>query len=248
MTLWRLEWLRLRRTHRWVALAAVFALAGISGPLITRHLDRLVEGGAGGNVRVTVVSQRPLDAIASFASQVQQLGVLVVVLVAAAALAFDARPEASAFLRTRAPAARLLLPRAGVMALAAMGTYVFGAALAWYETAVLLGGLPAGDMLAGIALGALFMAFAVTVVALCAALVRSVMGVALAALVALIGMALLGVAEAVGAWLPTRLLSAVAELPGDAVVGDFARAAVVAVIGGGAALAAAARLLDRREV
>ena len=38
MGLWRVEWLRLVRTGRWIALAAVFLLLGLGEPLLTRYL------------------------------------------------------------------------------------------------------------------------------------------------------------------------------------------------------------------
>jgi ABC-2 type transport system permease protein len=50
-----------------------------------------------------------------------------------------------------------------------------------YETAVLLGGLPAAETLAGIAYIAVYLGFAVALTALAAALVRGVVGTALVA-------------------------------------------------------------------
>ena len=42
MTLWRLEWARLVRTRRLVALLAVYLFFGALGPLTVRYLQQIV--------------------------------------------------------------------------------------------------------------------------------------------------------------------------------------------------------------
>jgi ABC-2 type transport system permease protein len=87
--------------------------------------------------------------MAAYVDNSQQLGLLVVVLIAAAALAFDAQRESGAFLCTRVHHIRqLVLPKVAVNALAAVGAFALGPLAAWYETAVLLGGLPVAEPLA----------------------------------------------------------------------------------------------------
>ena len=91
----------------------------------------------------------PADGIAQFVGNASQIGLLVVVLVAASALAFDARREMAVFLRTRVGSVRdIMLPAYAVNTGAAVAGLVVGSLAAWYETAVLLGALPTRRMLA----------------------------------------------------------------------------------------------------
>jgi hypothetical protein len=162
VSLWRLEWLRLVRTHRLTGMVAVFLLFGFTGPLTARYLEELLRR-FGGGVEVRLPEPVPADGMAAYVDNGQQLGLLVVVLVAAAALAFDAQRESAAFLRTRVRGMwQLVLPKVAVNAGAAVGAFALGALAAWYETAVLLGGLPVAATLAGIAFVAVYLAFAVT--------------------------------------------------------------------------------------
>jgi ABC-2 type transport system permease protein len=170
----------------------------------------------------------------------------VVVLVAAAALAFDAQRESAAFLRTRVRSIwQLLLPTVAVNVLAAVGAFALGALAAWYETAVLLGGLPAAGTLAGIAYVAVYLAFAVALTALAAALLRGVVGTALAALL------LLGLVESLGIladWLPSHLVGSLHALAGGGDLGEYLPAAAVTLALGAAAVAAATWRLGHRDV
>jgi hypothetical protein len=123
VSLWRLEWLRLHRTHRLTGLVAVFLLFGFTGPLATRYLEQLLER-FGGGVEVRLPVPVPADGMAAYVDNGQQLGLLVVVLVAAAALAFDAQRESAAFLRTRVRGMwQLVLPKVAVNAGAAVAPH-----------------------------------------------------------------------------------------------------------------------------
>jgi ABC-2 type transport system permease protein len=248
MNLWRLEWLRLHRTHRLTGLLAVFLLFGLTGPLTARYLEQLLRR-FGGGVEVRLPAPAPADGMAAYVDNGQQLGLLVVVLVAAAALAFDAQRESAAFLRTRVGSIwQLLLPKVAVNALAAAGAFALGALAAWYETAVLLGGLPTAATLAGIAYIAIYLAFAVALTALAAALLRGVVGSALAALAALL---LLGLVESLGVladWLPSHLVGSLHALAAGGDPGEYLPAAAVTLVLGAAAVAAAGWRLGRRDL
>jgi ABC-2 type transport system permease protein len=150
MSLWRLEWLRLTRTHRWIGLAAVFCCLGAAGPVITRNLASIVKSAGGNsNIQVIVKQHTAIDGINAYLGYVQQIGILVIVLIAAAALAFDSRPESAAFLRTRATSRQTIIPKATVaVAAAAAAAYILDTLVAWYEADVLLGHLPVGRTLA----------------------------------------------------------------------------------------------------
>jgi len=181
MTLWRLEVLRMVRTHRWAMVVGVYVVFGVLGPITARYLGELV-GNFAGDITIVVPDPRPVDGVAQFVSNATQLGLLAVVIVAASALAVDARTEVAAFLRTRVAHGRVLLwPRYVVVTLTAVVALVAGTAVAWVLTATVLGPLPAGTMLIGTVLGALYLAFAVAVVAAAGSVARGVVPTVFAA-------------------------------------------------------------------
>jgi ABC-2 type transport system permease protein len=250
VSLWRLEWLRLLRTRRLIALLAVYVFFGLTGPLTARYLSQILNslGGTGG-VKVEFPEPRPADGIAQFTSNASQLGLLVVILVAASALAFDARREMAVFLRTRVRGVReIIVPAYAVNAGAAVGALVAGALAAWYETAVLLGPLPFGRMLTGIACAALFLVFAVAVTAFVASLVRGALATAGVSLVILLGMAILGNLGGLHRWMPTTLFSALAGLVDGSRPADFVPAAAIAIVASAVALIGAVAFGARREL
>jgi len=158
-------------------------------------------------------------------------GTLVAVVVAAGSLAFDAIPEMGIFLRTRVPrVVTILTPRLVVVAVATVAAFTLGSLMAWYETWALIGPLPAGSVLAGSAFGALFLTFVIALVAAVAGWARNVLGTVMASLVLLLLMPILGVVDPVAAWVPTRLASALAELPAGAAARDYLPATTVTLV------------------
>jgi ABC-2 type transport system permease protein len=250
MNLWRLEWLRLVRTHRLLALLGVYVFFGLTGPLTARYLGQILDRLGTNGITVEFPAPVPADGIDQFAGNAAQLGLLAVVLVAGSALAFDARREMAVFLRTRVESVRaILVPAYLVNTAAAIAALVAGSLAAWYETAVLLGRLPTARMLLGIGLGALFLAFAVAVVALAAALVRTTVAAAGLALGALLALGILGgLGGDLGPWLPTTLLGATAGLVRETQPGEYLPATIVTAVASAAALAAATALGSHREL
>ncbi|MDX1644809.1 MAG: hypothetical protein R3244_10680 [Thermoanaerobaculia bacterium] len=230
MTLWRLEWLRLVRTRRLVALVGIYVFFGIVGPFTARYLGEIVEH-FGGEVEITFPDPVPMDGIAQYVGNVTQIGLLVAVAVAAGALVLDARPEMSIFLRTRVhPARRIIPPRYVVASLAVGSAYTLGLAFAWYETAVLLGGLPVGGMVAGLAFHLVYLAFAVAVVAAIGARTTSVVATVGMAVVALLLLPLVGIVEAIGRWLPSHLVGAQLDLLGEQAAAEYLPATAVTIL------------------
>jgi ABC-2 type transport system permease protein len=153
MSLWRLEWLRLIRTKRWIALVGVFVFFGLLGPLTARYLGEIIDF-AGGELEGATIEfppPVPADGMTQFVSNAMQIGTLVAVIVAAGALAFDAIPEMGVFLRTRVESVReILVPRVVVTTGAVLAAFLVGALTAWYETWALIGAPDTGAVLAGI--------------------------------------------------------------------------------------------------
>lgn len=248
MNLWKLEWLRLVRTKRWIALLAVYVFFGLVGPLSARYLGEIVEQ-FGGDIEVTIPPAVPADGMAQFVSNASQLGLLVVVVVAAGSLAFDAKPEMGVFLRTRVDRVwDILVPRLTVSFLAVAVAFILGALAAWYETAVLLGGLPVGGTIAGIGYGVLYLALVVAVVAAAASRAENVLGAVLITFVVLLAMPIIGIVGSVGRWVPAHLVGALSGIPGGIAVGDYLPAAGVTVALTGLCLWLAVRWSQLREL
>ena len=247
MTVWRLERIRLLRTLRWVGLLASYVVFGISMPIVTRYQDALFRN-LGGDVRVIAPPATPPQGIAAYLQNAMQIGLLVSVLIAAGSLAFDAKPEWAAFLRTRSPSlARIVVPKFAVNAVATAICFALGLTAAWLGTVALIGSVPVAALLAGGAFGALYLAFAVGVVAFAAGLSRSVLGAGGIALVILIVLPVLAKIPALEHWLPSALVGSATDIARGAAPTDYLPAAAVAVVSTAGLLWGSARLLQRRE-
>lgn len=248
MNLWRLEWLRLVRTRRLVALVAVFVVFGALAAPMTRYLRDILER-AGGGVQIVTPDPTPADAVSNYVSNAAQIGLLVFALVVASALAVDARRETAVFLRTRVRRpADLVLPRFAVTTAAGVGAFALGTLSCWWGTAVLLGPLPPAAMAAGTALGALYLAFLGALAALFASRLSSVVATAAATLGTALVLAIVGGLGEAGRWSPSGLVGALPALAAGGVVTDYLPAAVTAIALAAAALTGAVQLTGRREV
>ncbi len=249
MSLWRLEWLRLVRTPRAVALGVVFVFIGLIEPVAARYESTIV-GHLGGGTRVAVPPPTPADGIRSYVTEVTFIGLILVVAFAAGAMSFDTRHGLATFLRTRVVSIwQLVTPRFTVNAAAAVLAYLLGTLGAWYETRVLIGPLPAGGMLGGMLCGAVYFTFAVAVAAFAASVVRSTIGAIGTALVILIMLPIASVIRPVARWLPSALVSAPVDLVnGTEHLSYFWPALAVSVAAGALALLLAARQLQGREI
>lgn len=244
---WRLELLRLWRTRRLIVLAATFLILGLGSPVLTYYLPELLKN-AGNGVRITVPKQTPADGIAEFAGNVAQLGTLVVVVVAAASLAIDAHPALAAFYRTRVHRpALLVLPRYLTVIAASVATLAVGTFGAWYETRVLLGHVPFGALMGGLALEALWLCFVTSIVTLFTSAIRGVLGVVGGSIALLLALGLLGNLPSAASWLPTRLAGSGADLVQHSAGGVW-HAVVVSSLATVAALSLAVNRLGKREL
>src|SRR6266545_783268 len=145
----RLEWLRMTRSPRGLVLTLVYLFFGFTAPLLVRYLDRLAKLGSSG-VQIIAPTPKPADGIVNFVSQSSQTGMIVLVVVVAGALSYNARRGLATFYRTRAPGPfALIWPRFVAGTAVAVLAYLLGTAAAWLETGLVLGPLPAGRMLLG---------------------------------------------------------------------------------------------------
>ena len=249
MNLWRLEWLRLTRTPRAIAVCAVFLFIGLIEPVATRYENDLI-GHLSHGTRISVPPPTPADGLNSYVAEITLVGLIVIVTLAAGAFSFDTRHGLSTFLRTRVTSTwQLVVPRFAVSAAAAAAAYLLGTLAAWYETRVLIGSLPAGAVFAGLLCGAVYFAFAVAVTAFAASLVRSVIGTVATALAILVVLPIASTFHAIAAWLPSALVNAPADLVnGTEHLSHFVPSLAVSLAAGAAALLIAVRRLGAREI
>lgn len=248
MTPWRLEWLRLLRTHRIWILVGLYVFFGVTGPLSAAYLPEIIAR-FGGDMQVVVPDPTPAAGMAQFGANSGQLGLLAVLVVAAGAITFDTRPPWSSFLRTRVPRMwDLLVPPLVVMWLAAVASLALGTAIAATTTTALIGAPDETAVLVGVVYGALYLGVALAVVAVAASVARTAIATVLLAVVVLLALPLFQLLPTVGSWMPSRLLGAGDAMLAGLPASDFAVATVVAVVAIPALVALAAGRLGRREV
>jgi ABC-2 type transport system permease protein len=249
MSAWRLEWLRLTRARGGFVLLAVYAFFGLVGPMTARYIEELTKY-ASTDLTIIAAAPKPADGIINFVNQASQTGMIVTIVVAAAALCFDARPGLAVFYRTRAPGPfALIWPRfASTCALTAFA-YTLGTAVAWFETAILIGAPPIPAVVAGIALQIAYVVFAVAVVALASTYGRSTLAtVGLSIALLFLVLPVIGLTPVVSTWLPTKLATAPAALVTSGNTGGYLRGVAVSLASTVALLALAVRRARRRDL
>src|SRR5215472_11146166 len=199
MNLWRLEWLRLKRTPRALTMAAVFVFFGLLQPILTKYQSQLL-GHVGNGVRISFPPATPAAGVSGYFGELAGTGLIVVVVIAAGAFTFDAHHGLAIFLRTRVPGFwRLIAPRYTVNAGAAGLAFVIGAPAA-------------GGMLAAMLCGVVYLGYAVAVTALAATVVRGTLATVGIALAVLFALPIAGIYRPIADWLPSALTNAPAAV------------------------------------
>ena len=249
MNLWRLEWLRLKRTPGALTMAAVFVFFGLIQPVLTKYQSQLLSH-VGNGVRISFPPATPAAGVRGYFGELAGISLIVVVVIAAGAFTFDAHHGLAIFLRTRVTGFwQLLAPRYAVNAGAAGLAFVLGTLAAWYETSLLIGAPSAGGMLAAMLCGVVYLGYAVAVTAFAATLVRGTLATLGIALAALFALPIAGVYRPIADWLPSALTDAPAALvSGTHHLSHYLPAFAVAVAVAAAALTAAVFRLRAREV
>ena len=249
MSAWRLEWLRITRARGGLVLLAVYAFFGLAGPLTARFMQQITKYAS---TDLTIIAPAPIPAhgIVNFANQAGQTGLIVTVVVAAAALCFDARPGLAVFYRTRAAGPfALIWPRFASSCLLATSAYTLGTLVAWFETGILIGPLSAASILLGVALQTVYLMFAVAVVAFASTLGRSTLStVGISIAVLFLALPIAALAPAVSPWLPTKLTAAPAALVTGGSAAGYLWAVVVSMAATAGLLALAVRRARRRDL
>lgn len=248
MTLWRLEWLRLVRTKRVIGIVGVYVFFGLLGPITARYMKEIVEN-FGGGVEVVVPDAVAADGIASYVANAAQIGLLVSVGIAAAALAFDAKPQMGVFLRTRVASVRQILqPRYVVITAATVASFMLGSVAALYESVVLLGSISLSGWFVGTLLGSLYLVFAIALVAAAAGKAPSVLSTVMISIGILLVLPIIGTVPAVADWLPSHLVGAVDGMVRDASFTEYLPAILTTIALTAVCLWLAVHWAEQREL
>jgi ABC-2 type transport system permease protein len=250
VNLWKLEWLRLFRTRRIIGLVGVYVFFGLLGPLTARYMEQIVES-FGGGIEIVIPDPVAADGITSYVANAAQIGLLVSVGIAAAALAFDAKPQMGIFLRTRVRrVADILLPRFVVVTAAVVVSFVLGSIAALYESVVLIGSLSISGWALGTLLGCIYLVFTMAVVAAVAAKARSVLFIVMISVGILLALPLplLSIAPEIAEWLPSHLVGAVDGLVRDSGFSDYMPSVFVTLLLTTGLLWSAVRWAEQREL
>lgn len=247
---WRLEWLRLTRTPRAIALAAVYLIFGLAEPVLTKYLNNIISHAGGAQkVRISIPPPVPSDGINGYVSQVSTIGLIVVVVIAAGAFGFDSRHGLATFLRTRVRNVwQLIIPRFTVNATAAIAAYLLGTLAAWYETNLLIGSLPVAALAEGMLCAACYLVFAVALSAVAASLVKNTLGAVGLTVVVLLALPIAALAHSIQNWLPSALVDAPVGLIGGTSLTHYAPAIGTALVAAALFLVGTAARLRSREV
>ncbi|MYW00941.1 hypothetical protein [Streptomyces sp. SID3343] len=219
--LWRLEWLRLVRTRRWLLLVVAYPGAGLVGPVFAKHRDEILKA-----LRIDGVAPATGmgadSGMAVYSYGVAQVGILVALALMAGALAVDHRPGLAAFHRTRLRRPRdLVLPRFTVTTVAVSVAYLLGTLIAWAQVHWMFGPLPARSVLYGAGFGVASLLMSLSLVAATAALLRRPVAIFGTALIALLVWPLASLWRPLRRWLPTELNSAQVELLRGHTAGEY---------------------------
>lgn len=248
--LYRLEARRLLRTYSFLGLVLLCALAGTGGPVLAYFTEDLVNmADPGMGLAVDLPEITAADALGGYMEFAAPLGVLVLVLMAAASLSVDSSPGRSVFYRSRVSGtADLILPRVALPALAAATAFLVGALVTWGMTSLLFGSLPLAPTLLGALLTGLYLLMATALVALVSTLARSALATVGFSLLALVVVLIAGQLPFLAHLGPSGLLQGQTALTAGATVADFGPMALVASALTLVFLALSIRFSARREV
>jgi ABC-2 type transport system permease protein len=197
------------RTNRFIAVAAVFVLFGIVGPLTDRYMKELIDaiGSQGGGFSIQVPGPSLDGAGSQILKNLSQFGIICALLLSMGSVAWEKERGTAGMILTK-PASRAAFLAAKLVAISltlgvavALGTgfgYVY--TLLLYPTAFPLGGYVAMALLMWLML----VVFA-AITLLGSTLTRSAIAAAGIGLVALVAFGILSVLPVIGGYMPSSL-------------------------------------------
>jgi ABC-2 type transport system permease protein len=242
----RKELLEQWRTMRLPLTVAVFALVGLSSPLLAYFTPELLKA-VGGAIQITLPPPTAADSVGQLLKNLGQFGALTAIILAMGSVASEKERGTAALLLTH-PASRasFLLAKLVALSVTLGAATVVACAGAWFYTLVLFEALPVGGFAASTVVQWLQLVAIAAIAFLGSTLTRSAVAAAGVAVAALIVVGIVSVIPAVAPYLPTGLGPVAAGLalgqPVDQLVGPIA-----ASVGLTLALAVLAWLSFRRQ-
>jgi ABC-2 type transport system ATP-binding protein len=202
----RKELLEQRRSLRLPLSVTVFALVGLSSPLLARFTPEIVQAVGGGQLQIVLPTPTAADAVAQLVKNIGQFGALTAVVLAMGAVATE-KDRGTAALVLATPAGRAAFLLAKLLAIAAtLGAAMVVAALgAWFYTLVLFEPLSLAAVAASAAVQWLSLLAIAAITFLGSTLTRSAVAAAGVGVAAFILLGLIGILPNVAPFLPSGL-------------------------------------------
>lgn len=235
------------RTYRFLIVAAVFVVFGISTPLLLKYLPQIMEI-AGEGMTINMPPPTAAQSLAEYLGNIGQLGLLITVLMAMGAIANELKNK-TAILALSKPVSRTAFVTAKLTALSLTFTVSLAVASTFcFAYSVWLIGPSSLSSFVGVnLLTALFLIFALALTLLCSSIFRSSLAAGGLALVSLVGLSLFGMLPVIGDYTPGKLLEWGSNLLA-AQGGTYWGAVAVSIAGIIACVGISQRLVSTREI
>ncbi len=227
MTAWSIllgkELLESWRTYRLPVVLGLFALVGLSSPLLARFLPEIIRATAGDALVATIPTPTIADATAQVQKNLGQFGAFAAIILAMGAVSTELERGTAAFLLAR-PIGRgaFLGAKALAIGLVLFAAVLVAVALGWIYTAILFEPPPIAGWLAMAGLAWLALAAWAAITFLGSVVTGSTGAAAGIGFVGLLGLSIASAVPALGRFTPAGLTSpATALATGSASVGDL---------------------------
>ncbi len=194
------------KTYRFLVVMSVFLLFGLTTPLTLKYLPEIIKM-AGEGVEMNFPPPTAIEALLSYAGDISQIGIFVIVLVVMGSIANELQRGTALIVlskpisRTAFVTAKLLaLSMTSLVSLAASSLVCFG------YTVWLIGGADVSNFIGLNIMVALFMVFSISITLLFSSIFRSSLAAGVVALAVIIGQAILTAVPKVGDFMPGQLL------------------------------------------
>jgi ABC-2 type transport system permease protein len=194
------------KTYRFLVVMSVFLLFGLTTPLTLKYLPEIIKM-AGEGVEMNFPPPTAIEALLSYAGDISQIGIFVIVLVVMGSIANELQRGTALIVlskpisRTAFVTAKLLaLSMTSLVSLAASSLVCFG------YTVWLIGGADVSNFIGLNIMVGLFMVFSISITLLFSSIFRSSLAAGGVALAVIIGQAILTAVPKVGDFMPGQLL------------------------------------------
>jgi len=194
------------KTYRFLVLVCVFLLFGISTPLMLKYLPELMKI-AGEGMEINFPPPTALEALVSYAGNISQIGIFVIVLVAMGGIANELQ-RGTALMILSKPVSRTAFVTAKLLAMSftSLSALVLSSLVCFGYTVWLIGGADASDFIGLNLLLGVFIVFSIATTLLFSSMFRSSLAAGGIALGVLIGQAILSALPYIGKYMPGQLL------------------------------------------